>query len=529
MIKLLESVMKKYLIYSFLTLLILFPCLKSGYLFALDMIFPPKLKFPTDFNLFALALYFLNFILPSQLIQKLILFLILFLAGIGMHQLIPVKQSIPKYFAGIFYMINPFVYSRFLLGQIQLLLAYALFPFLVKLIFDFFSKEKSSNLISLSLFTILIAILSPHFFAFSLIIFFFSFFILAPKFNWKMGFYLIFLISLISLYFIPLISKNQTIIFQESHFQAFTPSSDPKLGLPFNLLALFGSWAERENYYLSLKEINPFWFPLFLILASLVISGIIFSFKEGSNQGKIFFLILIFSFFLALGILKVPGFRDSQKFVALLALSYSWFSAYFLEKLFGWLKEKKITFAYEMGLIFLFLPLIYSKGIFFGFWNQLKPIDYPISWYEINKFLKRDKEPFRILFLPWHQYMYFNFAKKIIANPAPFFFEKQILAGDNIEIDSIYSTSQRPESKYIESLLKVKNSLKNFGKDLSKINVKYILLAKEADWETYLFLDNQEDLDLILENENFKVYLNKIYQSSCSCSDCSTPTASITS
>jgi hypothetical protein len=129
-----------YLIYGALALIILLPLFKSGYVFAMDMVFSPHLRWPEQFNSTDAFLYLLNFILPSQIIQKIFLFSILFLSGIGMHKLIPTKDELPKYFAGIFYIFNPFVYSRFLFGQ--WFFAYALMPFVVKSIFEFLKCPK---------------------------------------------------------------------------------------------------------------------------------------------------------------------------------------------------------------------------------------------------------------------------------------------------------------------------------------------------------------------------------------------------
>ena len=82
--------------------------------------------------LIATILEFMSNLLYFKYIQDILIFFILILSGISMHFLVNTKSQIPKYFAGIFYMINPFVYLRFMAGHWLLLLAYSITPFVVK-------------------------------------------------------------------------------------------------------------------------------------------------------------------------------------------------------------------------------------------------------------------------------------------------------------------------------------------------------------------------------------------------------------
>ncbi len=142
-----------------LALFILLPLMRPGYILTLDMIFTPTLRMPVEVNnsyLFYGLLHWLNYVLPSQVIQKLLLFGILVLSGVGAYRLVIKLSSCQvfklagsesesdelsafnfqlstavwgAYFAGIFYMVNPFVYSRFMAGHYLVLLGYALMPF----------------------------------------------------------------------------------------------------------------------------------------------------------------------------------------------------------------------------------------------------------------------------------------------------------------------------------------------------------------------------------------------------------------
>lgn len=171
-------------------------------------------------------------------------------------------------------------------------------------------------------------------------------------------------------------------------------------------------------------------------------------------------------------------------------------------------------------IISMVTPLIYSFTFFNGFAGQIKPTDYPQDWYEINNLLKQDNQDFKILFFPWHGYMNFkwvNNTDKRIANPSKYFFDKEVISGTTVEIGDIYRQDNAPEQLYIDSLLNKRKEIKNFGELISALNVKYVILTKEADYKKYEFLFNQSDLELIKETKTLYVFKNshdviKIYQ-----------------
>jgi hypothetical protein len=127
-----------YLFYALLSLSILGPLLQPGYILTLDMVFTPHFDsssfvfgldewWPSASAPFFILMEFGSKIVPAWLIQKAILFLVFFLAGLGAHRLFPYRGA-GAYFAGLLYMINPFTYARFLAGQWGMLTAYAMFP-----------------------------------------------------------------------------------------------------------------------------------------------------------------------------------------------------------------------------------------------------------------------------------------------------------------------------------------------------------------------------------------------------------------
>lgn len=111
--------------------------------------------------------------------------------------------------------------------------------------------------------------------------------------------------------------------------------------------------------------------------------------------------------------------------------------------------------------------------------------------------------------------MPFSFIEnKVVANPAPQFFDKETIAGDNMEVGEIYTYSKRLISQVVENIiLKRIQGIENFGEMLVPFNIKYILLAKEADWLEYKFLDKQNDLETISDSKYLRIYQNKNWSS----------------
>lgn len=537
-----------YLEYGFIALMILLPLLKPGYVLTLDMVFTPRIPMPTEMGnnyLFISSLHFLNYLIPSQIIEKILLFLIIFLSGIGMHRLIPTKNKWPKYFAALLYIFNPFVYSRFMAGHWVLLLAYAIFPFAVKSILDFFKAPDFKKALKIVIWLILISIFSLHsiimifvFFAFA-----FIFFIYKNRKNKQEIVKILKLTAFIGLAFlllscywlVPFFTQSTPTSelissFDPRHILGFQTVADKNFGVLFNTAALYGFWGENEGRYEIGKQVIPFWYIISIIIFLLVIWGVISNFIKKNRRTEILIFVAtsILAFILAVGVAyspmskfilwlyqKIPllkGFREPQKFVALLVLSYAYLGALGVDDLLNRARRvKRFPRLLNMFLpsIFLIIPLIYSPIMLWGFGGQLKAADYPKDWYQMNETLKADKEDFRVLFLPWHQYIGLLFAGRVIANPAQNFFEKPIIQGDNMEFGQIYSQSNNPDSKYIEdNIIKKGASIENAGEILLPLNIKYIILAKEADWKSYEYLDKQKDLKIFSETDNLKVYQN---------------------
>jgi len=470
---------------------------------------------------------------PSVM-QIILLSIILFLSALSMHSLASAvtDSRAARFYAGLLYMLNPYTYIRLVVGHWLILFAYAVLPLALKSFIEMLDRWDRRSLAKAVFLTSLVAFnahtLFIAFLIFGIIVAFRlyherSISLVKPALLFSAGF-----LFLNAYWLIPaLAGREESLIANISgeDLAVFAPKIASFSAL-FTLASMHGFW--RQGYIYA-KDFIPFWQLLFVAVLFLAVHGLVSCYRD-KRQGfyvKAFFAIWAVGLILAAGIRSpfagafeflfdhlplIKGMRDTHKFVTMLALSYAYLGALGLTEMEKTLKKPMIK--KSVAAIFLIVPLLYSFTFFNGFAGQIKATDYPDDWYKVSQFLSRDEGEFKVLFLPWHLYMDFHWVPnkdKRIANPAPHFFDKEVISAKNIEVRGIYRQVYTPVELYIDYLLANRDKIDNFGELVSVLNVKYILLTKEADYEKYFFLFNQSDLELVMETENFYVFRNREY------------------
>lgn len=537
---------KKYGIYILLTVLILGPLLRRGYVLTLDMVFTPHLHMPTGIfssYLLQVCLHVLNYVLPGDIVQKFVLFLALFLAGVGAHRLVSfitkpsLYQSIGNYFAGTFYMINPFTYDRFMAGQYDVLLGYALLPWFVCSLFKFIRVQSWRRSLPLALWATVTSIVLIHAIGFLVI---FAVTALALR-AWQLrgdkaqlkvllGYSIAsttLYIILSSYWLVPLLlgrGSTASVLhnYQNSDQLAFATVGGDVFGRALSVLGLQGFWLELRHMYYLPQDTIPLWRLLAAIIWLLVIAGGVGMWRARQRFFADFFAIttVIATFFaigmwnswLAAHIPLFAGYREPGKFVAMVALSFTVFTGYGVSATMRYIYEQggKAFFAFG-SLLLLLIPLVWTPTMLWGFNHQLMPVSYPSDWYLVNRRLRADPDNFQVLFLPWHLYMNFGFAGRIIANPAPAFFDKPIIVSDNPEFKNISLTNRTPTKLKLDQILPKAATQNSLGTQLAKLHIKYVLLDKDDDYSNYAYLSHQHDLKQISNSDTLELYVNKAW------------------
>lgn len=585
-------------VFAVLAVVIMGPMLLPGYILTLDMIFTPTIAAPESINntlVFEWLMHLLNFVLPSQLLQKLLILGILVLCGYGMHRLVSssfttkkaivkkgytlrsvsvragsaervvqrsyheastgrFKPKMPKkpihneagvwplYFAGILYIANPFTYERWLAGQYYVLLGYALLPFFLKSLFNFCTKPSIKNALWAAGWLCLIGAVSIHIFVISFIVAAVCLSVYVVKKskdktyskNLALGSLVALIAVLIvnSYWFIATLNGSSTTAqtidgIGGADINAFA-TSGTGFGLFFNVLSMYGFWLGDDGRYAAPNSNKIIWIVGFALIFSLVVIGARLLHKRRSLPGRVLFVCAIIGFIFALGvnaplignltrmiIEHVPfmsGFRDSQKFSVLIVLAYAYFAAHGLNYVLKKLKNLSPLKLELLRSLALLLPILYVPTMLLGFSGQLKPVDYPDSWYSFNETLKNDNVERKILFLPWHQYMSYDFTPRVIANPAPrFFTNAEVVSSSNAELGGIKAGQSNPDGDYVEKNVLTRTSSTNLGEQLAQIQVEYILLSGGYDAEQYGYLEKQQDLELVSPEPGLSVYKNRAY------------------
>ncbi len=481
---------------------------------------------------FVLSLF--EYVMPAWAVEKCWLVLLLWLCGFGASRL-PFLHGIGGLFAGVFYVVNPVVYLRFISGGWGVLAVYAVTPFLVTEFVKLLENPRQRHAVTVALLLTAIGLLQIHGVPLALILLTCIFVgrLLLSREHIKKSFAMLALsgglFTCLNLFWITRFIEagggapaNMPI--EEMNYFAVSSVMEG--------LSLRGFWCSQP--YLDITDVISFGWILFVPLLALAFLGAFFMIKNDRVRwlGLGFIAVTVISGVLAIGprvelinglirflwenVSVYRAFRDSYKFVGLLALAYAFLGAYGLQSLIAILRD---AFASEswgrwplriVGAFALILPVFYTLPLF-GLWGQMPSTTYPSDWMKVRAMMDEDKGDFNILVLPWHMYLEFPWLQnrsKRLANPAPYFFSQPTLTGDNLEIEGSSSNSSNVVSKYVEAVLKHGNEVRDIGKLIAPLNARYIVLFKAADFNAYEYLANQKDIERIFDGETITLYRN---------------------
>jgi hypothetical protein len=540
---------------SFITLVVAAPWLLPGYLFGTDWPGVRHFVLPNSLDSSAplqVALAAVAWVAGGEAAGKLLVLGSLFVAAALAYKALPDGGFLPRAAAATAYLVNPFVYGRLNYGQVYLLAAYATLPWaliwLRRLLIDPGAKTSWGTAAAF----FLLGIFSPHVLLMAglLAVALYVAFVAARKgkvaFLRQSGPWVLASIALAavasSYWVVPLIAgrgyAGAVITTTGSgELTAYAVVPDRSLGLVPNLLGLYGFWAENTGRFASMKAFVPFWPAMLAALLVVCAIGAIAAFRQRSSwlspwvaglllAGAVGFLLEMgVSNSLTSGVVTwldvhfpiYRGMRDAGKWAALLALVYSQLTGLGVAAILVWLKKtvsNPVRAEWAGGFaaaLLLALPLYYGNGLLFGAHGEIKPSQYPAGWYAADRVLVSDAHPGRTLFLPWHEYMTYSFIhnqNSVVAVPAPTFFSVPILASTNPEVAGIAPPAAADQVAV--SALVDQGSKGAWAQVLRTLNVKYILVAKELDWQSYSYLDSQSGLTRVADLGPILVFRNNL-------------------
>lgn len=443
--------------------LLLAPLLLPGYVLTLDMVFAPTLPAPQVVagayrNGWVLrsVLHGLSFVIPGWIVQKLV-FIALFgtMATAAYRWLLPKADVSTKALLAVFYVFSPFVYTRFLAGQWTILFAYALLP-LVFWAADFRAPEerphwKQGLWLGLALAGVFAGSLHLGVMAFVLVA---AQVVATASGVRRTGFALLvaagaFLLAT-SYWTIPaLVQAVPSVIesFDGRHLDAFATTVHPQLGPVGTVLALAGFWGEREPWaeaFVWAEDLPWVWAIAGVVLAAGLLWGVAQGLRMRAlrRQTLALLFLAVLALVASLGMAESPvqglnrwafehlpfwsGFRDSQKWSALLVLVYAW--------LLGLASERLPRAGRVVLLVAVFA---FTYPMLGGFSGQLRPTWYPAEWVQANAILSQEPNC-KAVFLPWHMYYKPSWNHdRLVASPASAYFNCEMIVSRNVELGSI--------------------------------------------------------------------------------------------
>jgi hypothetical protein len=534
-------------VYLLMASLIMLPLMKPGYYLALDMQFGPQtfsdIKFddfygqqPSSYGAYfplRMAMGAFSDIIGTESVEKLLLFSILLICGLSMHFSLPKEHGNARYLAGLLYMLNPFVYVRFLAGHWSFLLSYSVWPFALLSFWQFLEKPKERMSLVQTALLVALASISSHGVIILLICFtlMLVFHLLKNGFERVLGFRLALLAAVVlamNLYWIlptiMLFEKTYSPASPEAYFEDFKPQG-MGMSLGASLISMHGFW---RGGFIYTKDIFALWWVPFLIILAVASMGFVALLRERALYALFLLSLLIVGFLLALGesspfswVFTSLGkqfpiyllFRDSQKFVGMICLGYSFLCSYGAHSLMNSRPRWKPV----LLALAILVPVILNFG-FFGFFGQIRTTQYPADWLEAARIIENDPSETNVLILPpflYNTYSWSNATQKTLASPAGQVFSKPIIVSQSVMTLHVYSDIKDSYGSYLTYLFDKRQFINNTAELLVPLNVGYIVVLKEySDSDSYLWLFKRKggvkDIELIYEGESLYLFRNNI-------------------
>ncbi|GAA4969147.1 hypothetical protein HD597_008731 [Nonomuraea thailandensis] len=477
------------------------PALGWGFTLLQDMVFVPDPAFsrftfglaggaarvvPSDAVVTALAQ-----VLPAELVQKAILLGIFVLGCSGAALLLPSQSLGPRLVAGAFYVWNPYVAERLLIGQWALLLGYAGLPWVVRAV-------RSGR-------RIVPAVLPAAVGGFAAMTV--TALTALPVARGKALVRVVAVLAVFSLpWLIPTALRPQGIEGDAAGVEAFAARADTPFGAVGSLLSLGGIWnahAVPPGYEtvvgavarLALTLVGVVAFlradvPYKRGLAAAAAIGLGVACVGVSEPGRAAFAWVVVEVWGGFAV-----FRDAQQYVAPLALV----AALGL----GLLAERVARHRVWVGALAL-VPVAVLPTMAWGSLGRLGAVPYPESWTVAREVIRRDREPGDVLVLPFESYRQFPWnGGRAVLDPAQRFFAtpgRRVVSNDAVRVGDLVVRSEDPRVQGLEHVLE------GASPDLPGAGFRYVIVDAGTGEERQRFGMWLRSARVLVDTRDLRLY-----------------------
>lgn len=266
-------------IYALMAIVIMGPLLLPGYVLTLDMVWVPKITLPDTASntilLYAILGAF-DFFLPSDVVQKLVLLVILWATGYGVHRLVSYMHRrlfqrdihiVAALAAGVLATVNPFTYARFMDGHWQVLIGYAVLPWIAWRLLVLLSNPTLKNALLWGATLIVLTMAgSTHMYIMGAALILLATITYLPKLRKRTFFIASAVIGCVALanllWLVPALQHDGNISskissFDYRHNATFRTIGTDLLAPELNALTLHGYWGERQDRFVAAQHEAP--------------------------------------------------------------------------------------------------------------------------------------------------------------------------------------------------------------------------------------------------------------------------------
>lgn len=196
----------------------------------------------------------------------------------------------------------------------------------------------------------------------------------------------------------------------------------------------------------------------------------------------------------------LEAFRESQKGLALYIAWLAPAAAFGASRLAGQVSPRRAVSAFLVLACALALD---GTGIT-TLYNHLEPVQFPAGWRQARQLIQSN--PGTTLALPWHQYLSLGWARdRLVLNPLPDYLGGDVLTSSDPELGQPHLERVDPREATVDRLLGNLSS-DQLDPSLAALDVRWIVLLHEVDWQDYAALDGDPSLDAVVHSPELTLY-----------------------
>ena len=416
--------------------------------------------------------------------------------------------------AGLFYAVNPFVFDRLYAGQLGVLLGYALMPFAVTALLD--AAQEPHRVGRAACWAGATVMMSEHF-TWILVPVTAAIALTRPhrvRASLRLGAAALGAAAISAYLLVAPVLVGTLPAGPLTQLTAYRTQADPRVGLLVNVAGLYGFFRPGPT---EPKNLFSGWLAVLAALMLIVAVGYVVVLRDAAHRrdGLAILAAGVAGYFLALGdqgptgglfrlaYEHVPGFvmmREPDKFAVLVALAYAYG--------FGWgiawltTRGRQKVAQVAAAALAIVLPLAYTPNLLGGLGGQVKASEVPSSWSIASRLAGQDT----VLFLPWHEYFPTPFTdQRVIANPAAFYFAGTVLTSQNPGPGYAFA-AEDPEHVFLDTVLGPPVALQRTGVALADLGVRFVALAKVADWRDFARVGDAPGIRLVYSSPSLDLF-----------------------